>query len=111
MGYILLEFLAETVATHLPAALPSLAPVLLAGLGNGSGGDAPSSRAVQAQALKACGALMTATADSELVLHFADLIPPMLDVLRARCSSGDDDVVVEVLEVVKKEEEKKKKNE
>ena len=98
MGYIILEFLAETIATHLPAALPSLAPVLLAGLG---AGDSPA--AVQAQALKACGALMTATADSELVLHFADLIPPMLDVLRARCATGDEDVVAEVLEVTRVE--------
>lgn len=96
MGYIILEFLAETMATHLSSALPSLVPVLLGGL---NAGDSPT--VVQAQALKACGGFMTATADSELVLNFADLIPPMLEVLRARCASGDEDVVAEVLEVIR----------
>ena len=38
------------------------------------------SATVQSQALRATGALMTATADGDAVLPLADLIPPMLQV-------------------------------
>lgn len=93
MGYMVLEHLAETIATHMEEAAASLVSVLAAGLG------AQEPR-VQAGALRATGRLMAETSSrGDTVLHFADLIPPMLQVLAARCASGDEDVVSEVLEV------------
>jgi len=93
MGYLILEHLAETIGTHLEEMAPSLVPVLAAGLG-------AAEPAVQAGALRATGRLMAETSSrGDTVLHFADLVPPMLQVLAARCASGDEDVVGEVLEV------------
>jgi len=93
MGFMLLEYLSETIGRHLEEIAPSLVPLLGAGL-------ADSNPSVQAAALRAGGMLMGSLASSELVLPFQDLVPSMLGVLRQRCESGDEDVVSQVLDAL-----------
>ena len=93
MGYMLLEQLAETISAPLQDLVPSLVVVFATGLQDAT-------PLVQAAALRATCMLMQAMSTDEAVLSFKDLIPPMLEVLKARVVSGDDEVVREILEVM-----------
>jgi len=93
MGFLIVEHLADTIGTSMEEAVPTVTPLLLRGL-------ADASPPVQAQALRATGALMSVCCDTEMAHCFVDLLPPILAVLRARLASGDEDIVGEVLEVL-----------